>query len=135
MPIEETHQMRLECAKSFGTLQSELVHIKDRRKEDWDELREIKHELHKLVGNGNRGRIDDIVSEMASMKSEVTSFKAKSESGDTIISNDLRLVSKRLDSLESKFWWVVVKVIAPLFVGMSALNIFIQYAMKHLLGG
>lgn len=127
MAIEEHHEMRLDCAKNFGELKSELRHVaetrtedKERRREDWNELKEIKRELHKLVGNGNRGRIDEMAAEFSSLKAEV-------KSREDVICNDIKHLSSRFDALENKFWWIVVKVIAPLFVGVSILNFIAQY--------
>ena len=64
----------------------------------------IQKEVEKLTGNGNRGRIDDISSDIAEIKTMLVSHMAEATARD----HRLDAHATRLDKLDSRIYAVAV---------------------------
>jgi CII-binding regulator of phage lambda lysogenization HflD len=73
------HEMRPECAKEFGVIQADLRHHDEFRKEVRSSLAGIDHEIKKLTGNGNKGRVEHLSDAVGELGKLLTRSITKSD--------------------------------------------------------
>ena len=100
------HEMRPECSREFGKISTALEFHKGWRDEQLSKLNKLQSEIEKLTGNGNRGKIDELASSLASVERMMTDHLARSEASQQRISS----LEQRVDVLDSRVFSTSVKV-------------------------
>ena len=107
----DDHKMRSECAKEFGSIQTALGFLSEWHKEDMEALRAIELEMSKLVGNGNKGKIDLLSEQVARLEANQHRMEALEE---------------RTKLLEDRIYTTSLKVAG----GIAVVTLLAHYTMK-----
>ncbi len=89
---EPFHHPLPECERAFGRIEANQLNASSRSNELSAQISEIRKEIVKLTGNGNKGRIDTL---------------AEATAVNTVL---LKNIAVRFDKLESRQWGLAAKV-------------------------
>ena len=107
----DDHLMRSECAKEFGRIQTSLEFLSAWHKEDMDALKGIELELSKLIGNGNKGKIDLLSEQVARLEAN---------------QHRMESLEERTKLIEERLYTTSLKVAGSIAV----VTLLAHYAMK-----
>lgn len=74
-----------ECALKFGTIEAELEHTHEFRDEVRGSLGKIDHEVRKLTGNGNKGRIDKLFDAVGEINTMIATHITHCETAEEVM--------------------------------------------------
>ena len=117
--MTDDHEMRASCGIEFGKINKELEFHKEWRQELRDSLHKVQKEVEKLTGNGNRGRIDEISSDLADIKTMLVSHLAEAAGRD----NRITMLEGQFNKLDNRVYSIAIKVAAA----AAALALFVNY--------
>ena len=119
------HELRPECAKEFGSIQKSLDFHREWRDEARASFNLLQKEVEKLTGNGNRGRIDDLVDDLAEIKTMLVSHIRWGETEHEATIRRINNHAEQIKKLESRIYKVAIgaAALAAILVPISKLLI------------
>lgn len=119
------HEMRSECAKEFGSIQTALAFHKEWREEQSHKLDRIQKEVEKLTGNGNKGKIDELFNKLSDLNTLIAQHIAMAESSQ----HRIEVLEQKTGLLEERIFSTSLKVAGV----VGAVTIILHWVASKLL--